>query len=266
MPFADFNDISLYFEEHGDGDPILLIAGLASDSQSWGSVVSELSHRFHVITLDCPGTGRTKPKNADFSISALAEICLKLTRHLGLGRINIIGHSMGGLVAQQFALSYPAYLDRLVLAATSSRLSARNHALFLNMADSRESSQDNRLWFENLFFWIFSPGFFENAGAVDIAISCACDYPFLQSNVAFRNQVNAMSDFDSSKSLSGIKAKTLVIRAEKDLLINTSESKFLAEEIPNAYCKVIDDAAHSIHIERPHEFVQAVTEFLDGAI
>jgi pimeloyl-ACP methyl ester carboxylesterase len=265
MPYLELNDISLYYEEQGEGDPLLLIAGLASDSRSWGPVAAELSAKYRVITVDNRGTGRTTPGDAAMSIDAMADDCMALVRHLGLPGVNLSGHSMGGLVAQQCAITCPKLVDRLILVATSPRISRRNLALFADWAESRESGMDMRLWFRNIFFWIFSRRFFDDEHAVEVALANARDYPWPQSSAAFTNQVRAMSAFDCSDRLSEIAAETLVIGGREDLLFPAADCRSLAERIPGAACTMIEGAAHSIHLEQPQAFCRALSGFLDKA-
>jgi len=113
MPKLTINDIELYYEVQGDGIPLLLIAGLASDSQSWQPIIGELTSRCQVITVDNRGVGRTSPLDVETSVHTMATDCIALVKHLGLKSLNILGHSMGGFVAQECAIHYPEYVDIL---------------------------------------------------------------------------------------------------------------------------------------------------------
>ena len=80
MASFSVNGVNLYYEVHGSGEPLLLIAGLASDSQSWLPVVEELASYYQVILPDNRGVGRTEPQDVEISIKAIAEDCLAITR------------------------------------------------------------------------------------------------------------------------------------------------------------------------------------------
>jgi pimeloyl-ACP methyl ester carboxylesterase len=262
MPKVPINEIELYYEIHGDGIPLLLIAGLASDSQSWQPVIDKFSSRCQVITIDNRGVGRTSPLVTETNIHVMAADCLELIRHLGLKSINVLGHSMGGFVAQEFAITYPECVDKLILVATSSSNSRRNNALFSNWALALEAGLDLKLWFRNIFYWIFSARFFEDERAVEDAVRFAVEYPYPQSPVAFRNQVNATTEFSCVNQLSSIAAKTLVIGGKDDLLFSVQECTSFAKRIPGAMFIEIENAAHSIHMENPCAFSRAVLDFL----
>ena len=92
MPKLTINDIELYYEVQGDGIPLLLIAGLASDSQSWQPIICELTSSCQVITVDNRGVGRTSPLDVETSVHMMATDCIALVKHLGLKSLNILGH------------------------------------------------------------------------------------------------------------------------------------------------------------------------------
>src|SRR5438309_3680925 len=127
-------DVDLYYESVGDGPPLLLIAGLASDSLSWQPIVADLASHYRVITVDNRGAGRTTPQAAPTSIRAMADDCVALIEHLGLPSVHMLGHSMGGLVAQDCAIRYPDKVNALVLAAPASVNSKRNNDWFAGWA------------------------------------------------------------------------------------------------------------------------------------
>ena len=156
MPHTVVNNVRLYYETHGKGIPLMLVAGLASDSQSWQPIVEDLAKQHLVILPDNRGTGRTSPQEAETSIRHIADDCIVLLNHLKLPSATLLGHSMGGLVTMDCAIRYPEYVSKLILAATSAVNSERNNALFLDWVSYLESGMDLEYWFRNIFYWIFS--------------------------------------------------------------------------------------------------------------
>jgi len=263
MPSTRINDVDLYYEIHGKGVPLLLVAGLASDSQSWQPITGDLAQQYSVITPDNRGVGRTKPSDIDISIQHITNDCIALVRYLGLSSVNLLGHSMGGFVALDCAVRYPEYVDKLILSGTSAFNSKRNNALFLDWVSYLESGMDLALWFRNIFYWIFSRRFFEDKEVVNDAIRFAIEYPYLQSRIAFKNQVKAIEDFNCLEGLPGIRSKTMVICGEEDLLFPPEEcGNLLSKAIPNAKLSLISNAAHSIHIDNPQAFTDCIQGFL----
>src|SRR5271156_6234705 len=101
MPFLARNDASVYYEVRGSGRPLLLIAGLASDSAFWTPAIDALAARRQGILVANRGSGRTTPLDVATGIGTMADDCAALVRHLGIARIDMAGHSMGGMIAQE---------------------------------------------------------------------------------------------------------------------------------------------------------------------
>ena len=262
MALLRIGDLQLYYEIHGNGDPLLLIAGLASDSQSWQPIIGELSRHFRVIVFDNRGVGRTSPSEVNTSITLMADDCIALINHLGLTTVSILGHSMGGFIAMDFAIRFPHCVEKLILAATSALTSHRNKALLSDWVSYQESGMDLELWFRNIFYWIFSRDFFENEETLNEAIRLAIAYPYPQSRVAFRKQVQAIAEFDRLKDLCNITSKTLVISGKEDLLFPPEEAILLSKKIPGSRFSLIEKAAHSIHIEYPETIIEIILNFM----
>lgn len=262
MPNTEINGVDLYYEIHGKGMPLMLVAGLASDSQSWQSIIGGLSRHCLVIAPDNRGVGRTRPQDIGISIQQVADDCIALVRHLGRSSVNLLGHSMGGFVALDLAIRYPNYINKLMLAGISASNSRRNGSLFSNWASCLETGMDLDRWFRNIFYWLFSARFFENEAAVNEAVRYAIEYPYPQSPIAFRNQVKAIASYDCTQGLSGVTAETMVISGKEDLLFPPEVCARLAQAIPGAAFSVIDGAGHSIHMEQPRAFTDCVLEFL----
>lgn len=265
MPYLEHNDAQLYYEVHGSGPPLLLIAGLASDSQSWLSVLSALAGQFTVILLDNRGVGRST-QQCEVSIGRMADDCAALVAHLGSEPVTLLGHSMGGMVAMECAARYPHLVENLVLVATTARASNRNNLLSRDWAAGLEAGTDPAAWFRAIFFWIFTERFFGNQAQLEGALCYQLNYRWPQSLQAFRDQVEAIATFDGTQSLGRIAAPTCVIAGEFDMLMPVRGSADLAREIPGARLEVIEGAAHSIHVERPHAFIAAVVRFLRGNV
>ncbi|MGD9821222.1 MAG: alpha/beta fold hydrolase [Aminobacteriaceae bacterium] len=257
------NDAKLYYEVHGvDGPPLLLVAGLASDVSSWQTVLPVLSEHFRVIIVDNRGIGRSVPQNAPVSVDLMADDCAALIDHLGYGPVYVLGHSMGGFTALNLAARYPEKVRKLVIAASGEKSSSRNTQLFSDLADRYGKGDDPAGFFRMVFYWIFSPAFFEDEGTVKGAVEFALSYPFPQAPVSFRNQVNAIAAFDGRGLARSVKVPALVLAGTEDLLFPAAAGRELAEKFPRGKYLAIEGAAHSIHAEKPKEFAEAVLSFL----
>jgi pimeloyl-ACP methyl ester carboxylesterase len=265
MPSLACNGVELYFETHGEGEPLLLIAGLASDSQSWGPVVANLARTHRVLLLDNRGAGRTRIKDQRIDIAGIADDGAALLDHLGHPRATIVGHSMGGFVAMELALRHPARVGRLVLAACASACSRRNSLLLGDWARDLDAAGDPASWFRALFYWIFSPAFFADERVLAEALRLALAYPYPQTAAQFRSQVEAIAAFDCGTRIAGLRVPVQVLAGANDILFPLAEVEALARALPQATLKVLSNAAHAIALESPVAFAAAVRDFAASA-
>lgn len=263
MATLQIGNTELYYEIRGEGNPLILLAGLATDSQSWSTVVYKLSKKFMLIMPDNRGCGRTICPSQEITIQGMADDVIALMDHLNIEKADLLGHSMGGFVAQYLCLEYPQHFERLILAATSASVNMRNKALFDDLVAYRRDGMDLKEWFRCLFFWIFTRKFFEDEKMLDLSLDYSVDYPYPQSLVQFEQQVKALHDFDVLSRLGEIKHETLILSGKEDILFDPFESIRVLSHIPNSSATIIEHAAHSIHVENHKDFEKSVIDFLE---
>lgn len=261
MALLKRQNLDLYYEVHGSGPPLLLIAGLASDSQSWLPLVPMLAGRYRVILLDNAGVGRST-QTSEVSIVSMAQDALALLEHLGLGQVHLLGHSMGGMIALELALGCPGRVRSLVLLASAASNSNRNRLLFADWADRFEQGGDQAAWFRSILTWILTEDFFTRPEMVEALLASLLAYPWPQSAAAFRRQCEALARYDASARLGQLKVATCVIAASQDILLPLHHSQHLAGAIPGAQLLVIQNAAHSVHLEQPEALSAALIDWL----
>lgn len=261
MPTLARADVELHYEIRGSGRPLLLIAGLAAASAFWLAAIDALAARRQVILVDNRGSGRTTPLDAPTGIGVMADDCAALLRHLGLRGVDMAGHSMGGMIAQECAIRYPELVDRVVLASTAPVASARNNDLFASWA-AQFATLDRPSWYRNLYYWVLSARFFDNARSVAALVQLAASYPYQQTPLALRNQVDAIARFDRAAALSSLRARTLVLAGTDDLLFPIATSAAFAQAIPHATFVAVEGAAHSFPVESPQDFTRNLLAFL----
>ncbi|MFI4924482.1 MAG: alpha/beta fold hydrolase [Vicinamibacteria bacterium] len=264
MPGLARPGVTLHYDVRGRGAPLLLIAGLASDSLSWLTVAEPLASRYRTIAPDNRGVGRTVPQDVPVDVDTLADDCAALLDHLGIERASVIGHSMGGFVAQRLALRHPHHVERLVLVATGDSAGARNVERFFSMADRLDAGEDRATWLRSLFDAIFTRRFLADPANVDAALHWALEYPYPQSASAFRRQCEGMAGFDGRAELVRIARPALVVAGREDALFSPDQCAAFAARLPGAKVVVLDGAAHAVHTEQPKAFVDAVARFLEG--
>ena len=262
MPTFKNENTEIYYEVYGNGEPLLLIAGLASDSQSWTTVLPNLSKEFKIIVFDNRGCGRTKCPANQITIKGMADDALAILDHLQIEKAHVLGHSMGGYIAQQMCLDQPDKINKLILADTSAVTIKRNKALLSDLVSYREDGMELREWFRCFFFWIFTRKFFEDSKILEASLAFVVDYPYLQSLEHFKLQVQVLKIFDMEKRLNEIEKETLILCGKEDILYDPSESILVLSKIKNTTVAIIENAAHSLFVENPDGFCRELTKFL----
>lgn len=263
MPKIKIHDTELYYEIHGNGEPLLLIAGLGSDVSSWAVVAKKLSKYFRVIIFDNPGMGRSGRMGRPFTVKHMAKYAVGLLDRLKITRAHILGHSLGGYVAQEIAVTHPGRVNKLVLEGTAYISSKKNNALFSAFAKGLKDG-DYEEWIKGWVPWLFSRKTVRNKKFIDAFIKGAVKYPYRAGPDGFKAQVQAIASFDMRRKMSLIKAKSLIIEGVDDVLITPKEARALARSIKGNVFKPIKEAGHGVHIEKPREFSSVVFGFLRG--
>ena len=119
MPKVQSNGILIYYESYGSGEPLVLISGLGYGLWQWHKMIPLLAERYQVIVFDNRGAGQTDKPTGPYTAAMLAADTAGLIEALGLRDATVVGHSMGGFIAQQLVLDRPDLVRRLILASTN---------------------------------------------------------------------------------------------------------------------------------------------------
>ncbi len=263
MPYFKNSEANIYYELHGSGPIILMLAGMASDSKSWQFILPYMIKHYRLIVFDNRGCGRTETNGKSFDLKNLAKDAFGLLEYLKYDKVHVIGHSMGGMIAQEMALMQAEKIDKLVLASSSPKLSDKAKTILYDLYDKWLKGYDMADWFRIMFQWLFTKEALSNKKFMDAAIIFALAYPYPQTLESFKRQVDVITSFDAVDRIRQIMHTTLIMSGQEDILIPPEESKALLNIGGPTEFKLIEHAAHSIHAEQPEAFVKAVQEFLE---
>jgi 3-oxoadipate enol-lactonase len=261
MPMIEANGRTLYYELHGEGEPLVCVMGLAADTFAWTLQVPAFSARHRTLIFDNRDVGRSALAEGEYEVMDMAGDVFALADALGLAAFHLLGVSMGGAIAQEMALAAPERVRTLTLAATfaaggayARKLSevwgARVHRL------TREERVDELMLLCN------SEEFFENADAVATLRGLMLENPHPQPPEAFARQLAASSRHDTRDRLGSLSMPVHVIGAEHDILVPVWKSREIASLIPGARLTVIEKAPHGVNVEQAEEFNRAVLDFI----
>jgi len=261
MPTVQANGIELYVETHGDGEPLLLIAGLACDHTMWSEVVPAFAGHYRVIVFDNRGVGRSSSPDSPCSIRGMAGDTAALLDALGVGQAHVAGYSMGGQIAQELALARPGQVRSLMLLSSCARCDERNKAVIQTWGEL-PGVVEPRLMARVLLPWLYTNAFFTKPGAVEQLLTLLLDNPYPPTPQGIYNQSRAIGDFDTTSRLRAIGCPTLVLVGREDALLPVAFSQQLAQGIPGAELVVLEKAGHGLLVEAPAGVAQAMLGFL----
>jgi len=274
MSIAKVDSIELYYEDHGTGEPLLLIMGLAADSMAWLFQVPELSKHYRTITFDNRGVGRSSKPPGPYTISQMADDTAGLLDALGIPRTHVVGVSMGGMIAQELALRHPQRVRGLVLACTYPEPDAdieRQRQFSVAQLGGKVTAGgdiqvdlkalDPMAFFQQLLPLAFNQEFIEKElPKIMPLFAGALQYGF--SMEAILGQVAAVMTHKATDRLQQIKSPTLVITGDADRLVPPANSEVLARHIPGARLVKVAGGSHGFNFETPEIFNREVLNFL----
>lgn len=250
MPVAHIAGQNIYYINRGtQGPPVIFIHGAAGNHLVWGLQAHALADCARAVALDLPGHGRSDLPGRN-SVEAYRDVVLGLLDALAFERAIIVGHSMGGAIAQTLALSHPDRVAGLGLVGTGARLRVLPAILEGVLNDLAATA---KLVIENSYAPGLDPEFQRRAEEE----FCACPALVTYGDFAACNQ------FDAMTRLVEIRAPTLVICGREDRMTPPKYSVYLATRIPNAYLVLIDQAGHSVMIEQPDQVNAALIDFVE---
>ncbi len=261
MPYTQSTERRIYYEIHGEGEPLVAVMGLGADTLAWIPQLPALSQRYRTIVFDNRDVGRSDYVDEPYEVADMAADAFALCNELELESFHLLGVSMGGAIAQHMALAQTERLRSLTLCVTwagTGRYGVERGRILGATAERLPIEQH----VETLLLLTMSEAFYENREAVDYLRRVILEDPNRQSAEAFARQAEASGRHDVRDRIGSLSIPVHVIGAEHDLLVPVWKSRELFELIPGAKLTVIDGAGHGVNLERSEEFNRAVLDFL----
>jgi 3-oxoadipate enol-lactonase len=262
MPLVHANGLDIHYRITGEGsETVVLVNGVGDDLECWTMQVAPfVAAGLRVITFDNRGVGRTSLPPGPYSSREMAADTKALADALGLASFHLVGVSLGGLIAQEYALSYPSDLRSVVLANAYARPDAYTRAAFDAWGQIAEAG-GMPLMMRQQAPWVFSPAFFE-AQPERLATIVAEAEQSTQPAGSFSAQIAALATHDCADRLAALHTPALVIAADDDIVIRLSLSHRLFEELPRGSWAIVP-GGHAAFVENPDPWNQAVIAFID---
>lgn len=265
MATAKVGDINVYYEVHGEGEPLVLIQGYGANSAGSFLHVPTFSKEYRVVIFDNRGTGRSDKPDIPYSMEMMADDVVGLLDTIGIDAAHICGASMGGFIAQNLVLRYPERVISLVLACTSHGgrhlIAADTEAVGRLFDFERRQKLTPEENLREMLPLLCSQQFIDNnPDIIEQFVAKRTEYP-TPIHVLIR-QREAMAGHDTRDRLPEINAPTLVISGNADTLVPVANSRLLADRIRDVELVILENMGHGFMFEAAEEFHKKVLDFL----
>jgi len=263
MSTVKANGLEIYYEITGSGPPLTLIMGLGCSARQWKWMVPVFAKSFQVITFDNRGVGRTSKPDMEYTTDLFAEDTCALLNTLGIEKSHILGVSVGGMIAQKFALKYPDMVDRLVLGCTMP-----NFFYLPPTTEDLQSMQESQVLppeesVEVMMRLFLTEQFFaEKPDQTAMLKEVMLVEKKEQGPDAFLRQLGAAMNHNTQGEVKDIKVSTLVIAGDLDPMAPVENSRFLAGQILNSTLAEIPGGYHAFWVEKFEETCEIIKKYL----
>jgi 3-oxoadipate enol-lactonase len=261
VPYASNNGVRIWWEEEGQGEPLLMVMGLSFSMAMWRELRGIMAHHFRTILFDNRGVGKSDVPLRPWSMSAMARDAACVMDAAGVESSHVFGISMGGMIAQELALSEPARVRKLVLGCTQCggpravRPDREVRRVFLRPLLSKEKRM------EAFTPFLYDPQTPRERIEQDRAV-LRLNYVRLRGSIA---QLAAILRWQSYDRLPRIASPTLVIHGDSDRLVPPENGRMIAERIPGARFVSLPHAGHIFPTDQPERTLAEILGFLTGA-
>jgi pimeloyl-ACP methyl ester carboxylesterase len=264
MAIAEVGGQRLYYEAHGEGEPLLCVAGLTCDTLVWIPQVQAFAAAHRTVIFDNRDAGQSSMAEGDYEIADMARDALALADHLELDTFHLLGVSMGGAIAQEIALQAPERVRTLTLAVTFPAGSAYARRL-AEVWSARVGEISYEQHVDELMLLNHSEGFYDHPEMVEFIRTAMLNNPHPQPPEAFARQIAACGRHDARDRLGSLSMPVHVIGGEYDILVPVWKSREISGLISGAKLTVLPAAPHGLSVERADEFNAAVLDFIREA-
>ena len=258
MPFVENQGTKIYWDEEGRGSPILLIMGLGYASAMWHRMRPLLSRNFRTIAFDNRGVGLSDVPPGPYSIATMASDAAAVLDAAGIDRAHVFGVSMGGMIAQEFALQYPAKTRSLILGCTAAGgpTAVRAESKVADVLFARDMTPEQAR--EAILPYIYDAATPREKIDEDTAVR----QRWLPTPAGYLAQLQAVLAFESYSRIDRIAAPTLLIHGKSDALVPPANGELIASRIPGARLVLLDQASHLFLTDQTEAAHKAILDFL----
>jgi 3-oxoadipate enol-lactonase len=248
MAYVENQGVKIYWEEHGEGEPLILIMGLASTIDMWHRTKPVMAEHYRTILIENRGVGRSDVPPPPYTIATMASDVAAVMDAAGIDKARVFGISMGGMIAQEFALNYPGRVRSLILGCTN--FGGRNvqpaTPKVLDVLKARGSMTPEEAA-QAMAPYTYDANTPKERVEKDLQIRLR----WFPTPEGYFGQLGAILSWESRERLSQINVPTFVIHGETDELVPPENGRMIAELIPNAKLLMLPNTSHIFMTDQP---------------
>jgi 3-oxoadipate enol-lactonase len=260
MPFVTNQGAKIYWDEQGHGAPILLIMGLGYASCMWHRARPTLAEQYRTLAFDNRGVGLSDVPTGPYSIAAMAADAAAVLDTAGVANAHVFGVSMGGMIAQEFALQFPARTRSLILGCSSpgGSLAIRGESKVIDILRVRDMTPEQAR--TAIIPYIYDAS--TQQALIDEDINLRRNW--LPSPQGYTAQLDAIRGWEAYSRIAQITAPTLIIHGRSDGLIPAGNAELIARRIPGAKLVVLEHASHMFLTDQTVAALKEILAFLSS--
>ena len=237
---------------------ILFIAGYTGTLETWKNCCNELNmiRKMPILLVDNIGSGKSEQPPGPYSIEFMANKVIEVIHKLELVELNIVGHSLGGAIAQFIAIYRPDLVSRLILVSSFSKLDSKCRYFLTGRFELLKNNVSKDLIALNSISSLFSNQYLDDKTKVDFSIGRTINNP--QNIDGMYGQLTACLSHDTNDLLHNIKSQTTIISGDEDILVSPEHSNILHSKIANSDLLIVSNAAHMIQLDTPAELAKII--------
>jgi 3-oxoadipate enol-lactonase len=263
MPTVTVNGAEIYYEDVGQGFPLLFLHGLTFDTRMWTDQVAALSEKYRCVSLDFRGHGHSATTGTEYSLEQFAEDAYGLLKELGIEQAHVAGLSMGGMVAMRLALAHPEVVRSLMLLDTSAHAQDPERASQYQTMAQIIKEQGSEAVVQGVIPIFFSPAFIQ--GQPQKLEAFREQFRKIDGEGNYRATLAVTRRRDIREDIKGIGVPTLVIVGEEDLPTPVDEAESIHRQIAGSRLEKIAGAGHMTPLEQPEKVTALLEDFLSQA-
>lgn len=264
MAFAKVNDINLYYELKGKGEPIVFLSGFSTNRETWRNYSDRLSSQYQTLILDNRGAGESDAPPPPYTIEMMAEDTAALMDHVGIKEATMVGSSMGTAIIQTLALRHPSKVKKGILISPFAKLPLTALMKSETVGKLLEAGVPLNLVIESVIPWLYSNAFLNDGDRAKNKSQEMLENPFPQKPEGYLGQLTALKAFDLRDQVGDIQAEMLLIAGAEDLSTPLYCSHFLNENLPQNTLKVFENVGHMAHVEQRDKVFEVILNFLSN--